>query len=116
MAVALVHEQNIIHFIFNVERMQRDGLIQGERVVGHIGVGQGFLCSQAIHWVKGQDLFQKIQGCREKKDDKIKSGIDMMHVTCDCFSVGSLISLNSHETLTLWTDVRQQLGQRRVRF
>lgn len=72
MAVALVHEENIIHFIFNVERMQRDGLIQGERVVSHIGVGQGFLCSQAIHRVKGQDLFQKIQGCREKKDNEIK--------------------------------------------
>lgn len=64
-AVALVHEQDIIYFVLNVEGVQRDGLVEGEGVVNHIGVGQGLLRSETIHGVKGQDLLQEIQGCRE---------------------------------------------------
>lgn len=65
--VALVHEQDIIYFILNVERVQRHRFIQGEGVVSHIGVGQGFLRSKTIHGVKSQDLLQEIQGCRGGK-------------------------------------------------
>ncbi len=68
--MALVHEQDIIDFVLNVEGVQRDRLIKGEGVVSHIGVGQGLLCSQTIHRVKGQDLFQEIQRCGEKKAER----------------------------------------------
>lgn len=72
MTVALVHEQDIIYFILNMKGVQRDGLVQGKRVVSHIGVGQGLLCSQTIHGIKGEDLLQKIQGFRKEKSDVFK--------------------------------------------
>lgn len=61
--VTLVHEQNVVHFILYVEGVQRDGLVQGEGVVGHVGVSEGLLRRQPIHGVKGQDLLQEIQSC-----------------------------------------------------
>lgn len=64
MAVALVHEQDIIYLILNVKGVQRHRLIQGEGVVSHIGVCQGLFRSQTIHGVKGQDLLQEIKGCK----------------------------------------------------
>lgn len=72
-AVALVHEQDIIYFVLDVERVQRDRLVQGEGVVSHIGVGQGLLGGQTVHGVKGQDLLQEIQGCGKKENESVGS-------------------------------------------
>lgn len=72
MTVALVHEQDVIYFVFNMKGVQRDRLIQGEGVVGHIGVGQGLFGSKTIHGVKGEDLLQKIQGYRRELKPSIK--------------------------------------------
>ena len=60
MAVALVHEQDVVHLVLNVERMLGDGLIQREGVARHVGVGHGLLRRKSIHGVEGQDLLQEI--------------------------------------------------------
>lgn len=71
MTMTLVHEQNVVHFVLDVEGVQGDGLVQGEGVVGHVGVSEGLFCRQPIHGVKGQDLLQEIQSCVAdgKRDD-----------------------------------------------
>lgn len=69
--VALVHEQDIIYFVLDMEGVQRYRFVQGEGVVSHIGVSQGLLRSQTIHGVKGQNLLQEIQGCSEKRNNEV---------------------------------------------
>lgn len=38
--VTLVHEQDVVHFVLDVERVRRDGLVQREGIIAHVRVSQ----------------------------------------------------------------------------
>lgn len=63
MAVALVHEQDVVHLVFYVEGVRGHRLVQRKGVHAHVGVSQSFLRRQPVHGVKSQDLLQEVQSC-----------------------------------------------------
>ena len=59
--MCFIHKQDVVHLVFYVERMARDGLVRGEGVDAHVRVGERFLGCQPVHGAEGQNLFQEIQ-------------------------------------------------------
>lgn len=66
LALAGSHQHDVIDLVFNAEGVLGGGFILRARIRAHVGVLQPHLRCQAVHGVKGQDLLQKVNCCREQ--------------------------------------------------
>lgn len=66
------HQDDVVDLIFNAEGVLGGGLVLGARIRAHVRMLEPHLSCQAVHGVKGQDLLQKVNGCREKEAKAIQ--------------------------------------------
>lgn len=64
--VTLIHEQDVIHLILNVEGVQGHWFVQREWVIAHVWVSKSLFRCKTVHGVKRQDFLQEIQGYSEQ--------------------------------------------------